>query len=279
MKICAHTLVKNEERYLWYAVTSVADHVDKVLLWDMGSSDKTSRICGALKEKYNSLIDFRVFRKVPDSGYTTLRQKMLDETKEEWVLIVDGDEVWWDESIGRLAKTIKTKGEAIESIVTPFVNIIGDLYHYQENAAGKYEIDGKKGHLTIRAMSKKIPGLYTKNPHGKHGYFDGKGRLIQERDAGKRIFLDSSYMHFTNMTRSGGRELDRQVPKRSFKYKVELGKEFPRDFYFPESFFKSKPDFVPDVFAPMSRDFRMKALVLTPMRKIKRRLYDGKVGY
>ena len=42
--IWVHTLVKNEEKYLWYAVMSVADFVDKVLLWDTGSSDKTVEI-------------------------------------------------------------------------------------------------------------------------------------------------------------------------------------------------------------------------------------------
>ena len=44
MKVWAHTLVKNEERYIWYAVMSVIDWVDKILIWDTGSTDKTVEI-------------------------------------------------------------------------------------------------------------------------------------------------------------------------------------------------------------------------------------------
>jgi hypothetical protein len=44
LKITAHTLVKNEARFVWYSVMSVIEHVDKILLWDTGSTDGTKEI-------------------------------------------------------------------------------------------------------------------------------------------------------------------------------------------------------------------------------------------
>ena len=44
MKIWAHTLVMNEDRFIWYAVMSVIDYVDKILIFDTGSTDGTVRI-------------------------------------------------------------------------------------------------------------------------------------------------------------------------------------------------------------------------------------------
>lgn len=50
MKIIVHTLVKNEERFLWFAVSSVIDYVDKVFLWDTASTDDSIKIEKKLKK-------------------------------------------------------------------------------------------------------------------------------------------------------------------------------------------------------------------------------------
>ena len=48
-KIWAHTLVKNEERFIWFSVMSVIVNVDKVLIWDTGSTDDTVKIIQKIK--------------------------------------------------------------------------------------------------------------------------------------------------------------------------------------------------------------------------------------
>lgn len=54
MKICVHTLVRNEEKYVWYAVMSVINHVDEVMLWDMKSTDNTYEILKEIKKAISS---------------------------------------------------------------------------------------------------------------------------------------------------------------------------------------------------------------------------------
>jgi hypothetical protein len=124
-----------------------------------------------------------------------------------------------------------------------------------------------------------IPGLHFDKPHGNLGLFDNEGRLIQERDKGKRIFINAPYMHFTNMTRSSDRGHDLLVPKRKIKLKYEIGNSFPKDFYYPEAFFKSHPDFVESPWMGMNTAFKFRAYLETPLRKIKRKVWQGKTGY
>jgi len=218
MKICAHTLVKNEERYLWFAVTSIIDHVDKVLIWDTGSTDNTVLIIKELIKKYPKKVSFKEVGNVDINEFTKVRQEMLEETKADWVFILDGDEVWWDDSIRKVVETINKDGNELETIVNRYCNIVGDIYHYQDEAAGRYEIDGRRGHLTIRAMNCNIPGLKYLKPHGQQGVFDENGNLIQERDKGKRYFIErSSYLHFTHMIRSSNLSEDLKVAKRKIK--------------------------------------------------------------
>src|SRR4030042_3759282 len=104
--IWAHVLVKNEERYLWYAVASVIDFVDKVLLWDSGSTDGTLGIIAELIKKYPGKIDFKKVKIETPEGFTGVRQQMLEETASDWILVVDGDEVWWEDSVKKVVETI-----------------------------------------------------------------------------------------------------------------------------------------------------------------------------
>lgn len=279
MKIWAHTVLKNEERYAWYAVMSVINHVDKILLWDTGSTDNTFKIMEKIKKLYPNKVELEQAGDVTPNEYTAVRQTMLKKTKSDWVIIVDGDEVWWDKTIEELINAIIRNPES-ESIVTKYYNLIGDIYHRQEDAAGMYQIDNIKGHLTIRAMSMHVPGLHLEKPHGTQGFFDGQGTLIQDRDPKKRVHINKTgYLHFTNLPRSSSREEDLKVPKRGQKLKYELGIPFPLDFYYPEVFFRPRPEFVPSPWIKMSNEYRKRAFMETPLRKVKRRLYHGKVGY
>lgn len=279
MKIWAHTLVKNEERYLWYSVMSAIDHVDKVLLWDTGSTDKTLEVIKEIRNAVGDKVSFKQVGEVDIEEFTKVRQKMLEETESDWFMILDGDEVWWEDSIRRVTDTIRQEGDRLESIVNPYYNIVGDIYHYQEEQAGRYQIDGRRGHLTIRVMSRKIPGLHLERPHGTEGFFDKNGKLVQERSRTKRKFVDACYLHFTHVVRSFGRQKDLAVPKRDIKLKHEVGISFPADFYYPEVFFRPRPSWIYTPWEKLSGSGYLKALVQTPLRRVKRRAIYGRSGY
>ena len=178
MNIWAHTLVKNEEKYLWYSVASVAPFVDKVLLWDTGSTDKTPEICKELINRFPEKIDFRQVKQEGADDFTLVRQEMLNQTDSDWFIILDGDEVWWEDSIKEVVDTINKKGNKAESFIVRMIYPIGDIYHRQEEAAGMYELAGKKGHVSLRAVNRRIPGLTSLRPHGTQGWIDENGVVV-----------------------------------------------------------------------------------------------------
>ncbi|MBI2268248.1 MAG: glycosyltransferase [Candidatus Blackburnbacteria bacterium] len=281
MTITAHCLVKNEARFLWYSVMSVIKHVDKILLWDTGSTDETLEIINVIRKTENGKrkVEFREYGEVTPDTFAHVRQEMLDSTETDWIIMVDGDEVWWEGTIRHLLSEIKEKGDTIESIVVPTINLVGDIFHYQEPQAGKYRLAGKIGHLNLRGVNRKIPGLKSFGSHGQWGWVDGENRMIQYRDSKNILFIDAPYLHATNIPRAGNFQKEEDVPKRKMKRKYELGIPFPLDFYYPEVFFRPKPRIVPSPWEKMSISFKIRAAVETPLRKIKRRFLPGKVGY
>jgi glycosyltransferase involved in cell wall biosynthesis len=280
MEITAHVLVKNEFRFVWYAVMSVINHVDKVLLWDTGSTDGTIDIINQILERPEAKGKV-IFKKhiEPNFNEEVVRQKMLDETKTPWFIVVDGDEIWWEASIKKVTEYIRENGKNVESIVVPTINVIGDMYHYQEEAAGNYHLAERVGHLAIRAVSMNIPGLHSLGRHGVWGWVDGDNKQIQDRQKSKIIFLDAPYIHTTFLPRGANRNFDSDVLKRSFKRKYEVGLDFPLDYYYPEVLFRLRPAIVPNIWEKMSADFRLRAQIETPLKKIKRRALPKKVGY
>jgi glycosyltransferase involved in cell wall biosynthesis len=262
--IWVHTIVYNEENFLWFAVMSVANFVDKILIWDTGSTDRTLEVIKKLQEKLGAKIDFKEVGLVDSKKYTNIRQEMLDNTKADWLIILDADEVWWENSIKKVINTINEKGKNLNSIVVPFFNCLGDIYHYQDERAGKYEIDGKRGHLTVKAINRKIPGLHLANPYGSEGFFDKENIAIQKMNINKRLFLDAPFLHLTHLPRTS-----RSNPK----LKYELGKKFPKNFKYPEVFYTNRPNFIKSPFVKRNTNFLLKSSILEIPRRVKRRLH------
>jgi glycosyltransferase involved in cell wall biosynthesis len=277
MKIWAHTLVKNEENFIWFSVMSVIGYVDRILIHDTGSNDRTVEIIKEIKKLHPKKIIFREVGNIDINEFTSVRQRMLDEIKADWFLVVDGDEVWWDESIKKVVGFIKKFGKSFESVVVPTVNLVGDIYHYQEESAGKYRLAGRLGHLNLRGVNRNISGLKSDKPHGTWGWIDASGKMIQDRDEKKIKYLDTPYLHATFLKRSWSDGT--HVPKRKRKLKHEIGVSFPPDYYYPEVFFRPRSTTIPNPWKHMQRSDYLLSLIQTPLRKIKRRFIRGGVGY
>lgn len=261
MKIWVNTIVNNEENFIWFAVMSVVKYVDQILIWDTGSTDRTVQVIKELKSRLGTKLEFKEVGRVDPMEFTNMRQKMLEQSKADWILILDGDEIWWEDSIKKIVSEINERGNEIEGIVVPMNVSVGDIYHLQDESAGKYNILGKTGHFSLKAFSKSIPGLHVDWPYGKEGFFDEENRLIQERE--NIVFVDAPFLHVTHLKRSS--------LKRSYdKFKYELGNKIQKGFKFPEVLYDQYPEFIASPWERISGAKLLKARMLTPLRKIKR---------
>jgi hypothetical protein len=272
-------MAKNEARFIWYSVMSVLSHVDEIKIWDTGSTDGTREIIHKILElpQAKGKVDYKE-NEMQTFDEQLVRQEMLEGTNSDWFVVVDADEIWWDDSIKKVIELIGAKGEELESIVVPVVVPVGDIFHRQEEIAGRYKLAGKVGHFNLRAINRKIPGLHSSGVHGVWGWVDGDNKMIQDRNPAKIGYVDAPYLHTTHLERSRSGK-DSSVMKRKMKLKYEIGKSFPRDYYYPEVFFRTRPGIVEAPWRAMNSGFRLVSLIETPLRKIKRRVWWGKAGY
>lgn len=262
MKIWGNCIVKNEENFIWFAINSVINHLDKLIIWDTGSGDSTVRIIEEVKKTYPGKIEFKEVGEVTGTSYTKIRQEMLEKSDCDWLLILDGDEIWFEDSIKKLFAEAKQNPDNAEAFVVPFYNTVGDIYHYQDESTGEYNLLGKTGHQSIKLINRKIPGLNWNLPFPHEGLFNGQNKLIQ--DACKLKFVNAPFLHTSLLERSN--------LKKARKKKLELGLAFPKDFSYPEAFEKPFPPFITSPFKKMSGSDLMLAKLLTPLKKIKRQL-------
>lgn len=266
MKITAHVLIKNEENFVWYAIMSVINYVDNVLIYDTGSTDKTMDVINNINNK--KIILKKVNLEKFDEGL--IRQQMLDSTVSDWFIILDADEIWWDDSIKQVTETIKREGNQLESIVVPTVNMVGDMFHFQEKEAGRYHLAEKVGHYGLRAINRRISGLHGYGEHGVFMWVDDKNVRIEHRDKNKIQFLNAPYIHTTHLKRSEYINSN-EVYKRNKKLKYEIGIETPKDYFYPEVFFREKPSIVKSPWEIPNLDYKIISMIETPLKKFRRR--------
>ena len=275
LKIIAHALVKNESRWIWYSLMSVLDVVDEIMVWDTGSTDNTVEIIKSIK---NPKIKFKQVELGNDPlAHTQLRQRMLEETTGDWLMILDGDEVWWQQNLIEVKSEI-TKNPAKLAIVSPVLNCVGDIFHFQNPKYSKYEILGYKGAFNIRFINLKISGLHISKPHGGQEYRDSTETAIQNFPPEKLLYVDQPYIHTTHLPRSSNLKIDKTTLKRNFKYRYELGNSIEEDFTYPEVFYLPKQINVNTPFFHRSCSYVFRALAIEPVRLIKNMFYS-RSGY
>ncbi len=273
-RIIVHCLLANEERFVWYAINSVLPFVDRITVWDTGSTDRTVAIIKSIR---SPKIKFVEKGQVDAEGHTKMRDQMLQETdraKYDWLLILDGDEIW-SETMFQKMLTEAAKKKPI-AVVVKTVNFVGDIYHRTPESAGRYRFGDKIGHYNLRLINLQAFNLSVAGPHGQQTYFTGQTPL-QDLPEGKLLFLeDVYYFHATHLPRSRS---DQATLKRSFKRKYELGGVVPT-LLLPKIFFeKKKPAMIPDVDSAAPLSFWLLASLLTIPRRLKRILFSPKAGY
>lgn len=196
MKLTFHTLVKNEAVWIKQSLLSVIDYADKILVWDTGSTDKTIEIIQSIK---SPKLKLKLFKNIDRKKLVHLRNEQITNTKTDWFLILDGDEIWPKENLVQLIKAMKTARPETIALVNRTKNCVGDLKHYLPESEGKYHIGPWQGHLNIRAI-RNLPGLKVvgKYPHEAYIF---QGKKLQDQ-LERLEFVDTWYYHTTHLKRT-----------------------------------------------------------------------------
>lgn len=261
--ITAHTIVRNEENWIWYAVQSVLPFVERHLIFDTGSADRTLEVLKTVHSRKLMLVNQGIQDR---QGLVNLRNEMLEQSQTDWFLLVDGDEIWPTTAIRRLVNMTKKASNNTWGIVVRTRNCVGDVWHYQPEIAGRYNLLGRTGHFSIRAY-RKLPGFAWKGEYPLEAYCDPAGRPINEQDEHLK-FLDVAYWHVTHLKRSSRSS---GVIDRKKKQKLETGIRVDKGDL-PHVFFLKRPNIVPSPWIYPSLTQRIQTVLITPLRTINRRI-------
>ena len=255
-------VVKNEEYWIWYSIMSVIDLVDSIDIVDTGSTDKTIEIIESIKSKKISLRTMTIKSK---EEFTLVRQAQLESSKSDWIMILDGDEVWDERSLQESIELINNNSDT-KYLVNKFQNFIGSVGMVQPDNASKYRIKDLYGPYTIRFVRRDLVGLTWKNPYGSEGLCDFSGTPLQETDLKYKVVMNP-YMHMTHLQRSPA---DEAVLMRKNKFKFEVGKKLPNNYIYPKSFYLVSPKNVRSPWYKPSREYWIKSCFQTPLKLLKR---------
>lgn len=264
VNITAHCIIQNEDKWIWFALQSILPYVDKILVFDTGSSDKTVDI---IKSINSPKIIFEEKNKISKEEFVRLRQEQIERTKTSWFLIIDGDEIWPKTEIEKLINQASNADNNIIAIFNRTRNCIGDTYHYLPDEAGKYKIGQYKGNLNIRLIrlkkDLKISGSYP------FEYYHDKNGPLQEQTE-NILFADCWYLHTTFLKRTTNAR---------FKTSGSLGKSkmWERGIVMkkedlPEVIIMPRPHFINDPLIKRGLIYEILALIMTPLLILKRKL-------
>lgn len=214
-RITGHTIVKNEAIWVKKSLESVLPYLDKILVWDTGSTDSTVQLIQSIK---SSKIFFKQCGPVDREGLVRLRNAQIKATETDWFLLVDGDEIWPKANLIQLIKAIaKARPETI-ALVNRTRNCVGDLDHYLPESKGRYRIGPWSGHLNIRAI-RNLPGLTVAGSYPNEAYLY-RGKKLQDQQERLEL-VDTWYYHTTHLKRTGWRHAFRVIDRlRKFKIRV-----------------------------------------------------------
>ena len=270
--LTVHCVVKNEESWIWFALQSILDIADKVLVYDTGSSDRTVGIIKAIKSKK---ILFEEKGKVDAKGLTQLRREQLAKTKTEWFLILDGDEIWPEQAKKELLEKLKSATESNCGVVIRAWNLVGDVYHYHPESDRYHWPFAPKdynGWANLRVLRKSaVKGI--KGDYPLEAYCDRAGIPIQNYGERHLIFLKNRYFHTTYLVRSSSRREDKGTLNRQKKDKLELGLKLEEKVKYPEVFYKKKPKIIKSPWGKRSLVETLMSFAITPIKETRRRLF------
>lgn len=225
-------MVKNEDIFIEPAIRSVAELVDRILICDTGSNDNTLSIIKFLKAQYSNIEYFE--RKCFDTrDVGQIRQIMIDQTNEDWILVLDGDEVWYKNQLARLIQNVNQHQSKYIAYAVRYQNFIHSLDYVLDESMEQYVVKGKRGSHSVKLL-RNTKTLKSVGNFGVEGYhLDG---IPVQNHPETELFIDSiSFCHMSFMRRSSSLTAYLASMYR-FRKLFTKSKFHERDFQLPETF-------------------------------------------
>lgn len=184
-------LVCNEEKWVSYAINSVYSRVEKIIIFDTGSRDKTVNII----KKFRDKIIFEEKGAADAKTMIDLRNEQIKKTDTDWFMILDGDEAYPTRIFDKLPLDAEYWGVFLHNHLC-----VGDVYHALPESYGKYELCGRKGHLNLR-FYRKMNGWKWWGKYPLEYYGDENGKSINKM-CNKLYYLNDYYWHMSFLQRS-----------------------------------------------------------------------------
>ncbi|MDQ1141122.1 glycosyltransferase [Pedobacter agri] len=266
--ITVHTLVRNEEKWIWFSIMSVIEFVEKIIIYDTGSTDNTAAIIDEIKSshKFGHKIHFEKKSAVTKEEFTLLRQDQITKTDTNWFLVLDGDEIWYEKDLRNLVSISKTTSATMLAI--RFHNCTKDVYHYESYDVGGYVIKGEKGHITLKLIKMSIPGIHADGPYGMEGYFNEENQPIQN-SLNDIDVVDGFFLHTSNLIRSRNLFHDWKIPYRRAKVFSTANKKVDSSFEFPEVFYINRPSNITNPLRKAGIDYYFFKLLTKPVNLLR----------
>ena len=249
--ITAHSIIKNEENWIWYSLMSVLDQVDEIIVYDTGSTDNTIEII----ESINSpKIKLKKVDSITSKNFSNYKNQMLGETKTNWFFALDGDEIWNKEMFKIVIDRLKEASENKVGGLVHYLEFVKDIMHYYRGHEQKiypYNIKRSYGWMTTRFI-KQQKTLESRNNYGMEGWWVNDHELQASGYDNLIWNYDVYYFHARNLLRSSTEEKDKEVMLRVQKRHHNKIGEIPKKYgdviiNYPEVFWYDHPKIVPDI--------------------------------
>mgnify|MGYP002625100373 CR=1 FL=1 len=283
--ITGHMMVKNEANWVWYSIMSVIDFVDELIIFDTGSTDNTVEIIKSIvnDDKYRHKVIFEEKGAVSVQEIKDIRQEQIDRTKTDYFFVIDGDEIWYQETLNNIRMQLNKSDTRIELLWVKMLMAAGDVRHVRDGVREQYHMtlrdeNGRMvyeatGSYTIRIYSMHIPGINCSGDYGVEGFWDDKGNEVQAGPY-KSELADGYYFHASYLPRAGKIEGDLSIAYRAKKYHADWDYKLPNNFKYPEVFSRRNEAKI-KIFDPFSLQISRLYRMLHWARKIKRMLKRG----
>lgn len=265
--ITAHMIVKNDDQWVWFAIQSTINSVDRFIITDTGSQDNTVALIQSIQ---NPKIEFHQASAQSPAEIVALRKQQLAQTKSGWLWMIDADEIYPEKTCREIHELIVGQPDLVGVLVRRF-DMLGDMHYYQPNEqVGGYHIFGTTAHYSPRLIRTSVRGLTLKGEYPNEGFYDGDGKALLDYDSSQFAITHNRYLHATYLKRSSlGATLASTIHRD--KYKQEWGRKLPAS-ELPEIFFFKLPQSVPNPLQKRTLSYEFGAAILTPIKMIKRKL-------